>query len=399
DDGNWQLVPNTNKTWANYTECVLFFAPEQQDQEKELFDRLHIIYTVGYSISLASLVVAMCILCFFKHLHCNRNYIHLHLFASFICRAGSIFVKDIVLYSIFHPEGLVKGQDHDWDAEELTLTLGPRTQLAGCKVAVTVFLYFLATNHYWILVEGLYLHSLIFMAFLSNKSYLWALTLIGWGSPAVFVSIWAGVRASLADTQCWDLSAGNMKWIYQVPILVAIMSSGIQIMGNKHREIRSTTTVQIQMHYEMLFNSLQGFFVALIYCFCNGEVQAEIKKVWFRRNLLLDIKQKTRVTSTGGSCYYGGLASHATNSISLSMASWGTASATAIAMPLVARNWLLQLASSGATLEYFPVSSTLYNSLSQEMMQKAPEEIIKVLVDSPGLENHSCLKKDIETML
>lgn len=52
---------------------------------------------------------------------------------------------------------------------------------AGCKVAVTVFLYFLATNHYWILVEGLYLHSLIFMAFLSNKSYLWALTLIGWG--------------------------------------------------------------------------------------------------------------------------------------------------------------------------------------------------------------------------
>lgn len=52
---------------------------------------------------------------------------------------------------------------------------------AGCKVAVTFFLYFLATNHYWILVEGLYLHSLIFMAFLSDKNYLWALTIIGWG--------------------------------------------------------------------------------------------------------------------------------------------------------------------------------------------------------------------------
>ncbi|XP_032091836.1 parathyroid hormone/parathyroid hormone-related peptide receptor-like [Thamnophis elegans] len=444
DNGNWQLVPNTNKTWANYTECVLFFAPERQDKEKEMFDRLHIIYTVGYSISLASLVIAMCILCFFKRLHCNRNYIHLHLFASFICRAGSIFVKDIILYSTFQPEGLLKGQDHDWDAEELTLTLGPRTQLAGCKVAVTVFLYFLATNHYWILVEGLYLHSLIFMAFLSNKSYLWTLTLIGWGSPAVFVSIWAGVRASLADTQCWDLSAGNMKWIYQVPILAAIMVNFflflniVRVLASKLWETNtgkldprqqykkllkstlvlmplfgvhymvfmatpytavSSTLWQIQMHYEMLFNSLQGFFVALIYCFCNGEVQAEIKKAWFRRNLLLDIKQKTRVTSTGGSCYYGGLASHVTNSISLSMASWGTASATAIAMPLVARNWLMQLASSGATLEYFPASSTLYNCLSQEMMQKAPEEIIKALVDSPGLENNSCLKKDIETML
>lgn len=92
---------------------------------------------------------------------------------------------------------------------------------AGCKVAVTLFLYFLATNHYWILVEGLYLHSLIFMAFLSDKNYLWALTIIGWGEqqlvcgadkgsttflfvpgvPAVFVSIWVSARAALADTQ------------------------------------------------------------------------------------------------------------------------------------------------------------------------------------------------------
>lgn len=56
----------------------------------------------------------------------------------------------------------------------------------GCKVAVTFFHYFLATNHYWILVEGLYLHSLIFMAFLSDKNYLWALTIIGWGERSAF---------------------------------------------------------------------------------------------------------------------------------------------------------------------------------------------------------------------
>lgn len=60
---------------------------------------------------------------------------------------------------------------------------------AGCKVAVTFFLYFLATNHYWILVEGLYLHSLIFMAFLSEKNYLWALIIIGWGTIATPVTV------------------------------------------------------------------------------------------------------------------------------------------------------------------------------------------------------------------
>lgn len=27
----------------------------------------------------------------------------------------------------------------------------------------------------------------------------------------------------MALSRCWDLSAGNLKWIYQVPILAAIV--------------------------------------------------------------------------------------------------------------------------------------------------------------------------------
>lgn len=64
----------------------------------------------------------------------------------------------------------------------------------------------------------------------------------------------------------------------------------------------------IQMHYEMLFNSFQGFLVAIIYCFCNGEVQAEIKKSWSRRTLALDFKRKAR---SGSNTYsYGPMVSH-----------------------------------------------------------------------------------------
>ena len=59
----------------------------------------------------------------------------------------------------------------------------------GCKLAVTLFLYFLATNHYWILVEGVYLHSLIFMAFLSDRSYLCTLSIIGWGSSSASYTV------------------------------------------------------------------------------------------------------------------------------------------------------------------------------------------------------------------
>ncbi|KAK2536114.1 hypothetical protein Q9233_003323, partial [Columba guinea] len=263
--GTWAMALSINKTWANYTECALLFSSESRSHEKEVFDRLHLMYTIGYSISLASLIVAVCILSYFKRLHCTRNYIHIHLFASFICRAVSIFVKDVVLYSGTLASETDKMREDDFKAEmgpspgqrshlaseegheprtghslgiagqrakatgfcpqgqpEMGTSLSPHPQV-GCKVVVTLFLYFLATNHYWILVEGLYLHSLIFMAFLSNENYLWVLIIIGWGLPAVFVSVWASVRASLADTQCWDLSAGNMKWIYQVPILAAIV--------------------------------------------------------------------------------------------------------------------------------------------------------------------------------
>uniref|UniRef100_A0A8B9ZEK3 Parathyroid hormone/parathyroid hormone-related peptide receptor n=1 Tax=Anas platyrhynchos TaxID=8839 RepID=A0A8B9ZEK3_ANAPL len=432
--GTWEMALSLNKTWANYTECALLFSSESRSREK-VFDRLHLMYTIGYSISLASLIVAVCILSYFKRLHCTRNYIHVHLFTSFICRAVSIFVKDMVLYSASETEKL---REDDFKG----LTWAPPCPQVGCKVVVTLFLYFLATNHYWILVEGLYLHSLIFMAFLSNKSYLWVLIIIGWGLPAVFVSVWASVRASLADTQCWDLSAGNMKWIYQVPILAAVVVRTPQLhfptlsrekapalrwgtrgwlagpsspprVSPLRKLLKSTLVLmplfgvhyvvfmampytdvsgvlwQIQMHYEMLFNSSQGFFVAFIYCFCNGEVQAEIKKAHFRRSLALDFKQKARATSAGGSCYYGGLASHATTSFSMSLAGRAAGSTQQRGLLLPARTSL-----PGSIPGSFP--SDFLPCPTQEMSQKACGETTGDLeVDR----SHPSLNKELETML
>ncbi|XP_071211593.1 parathyroid hormone 2 receptor-like isoform X1 [Salvelinus alpinus] len=333
-NGSWVFVESLNRTWPNYSECLGpgFMKPSNERGKQNFFERLYVMYTVGYAVSFSSLLVAILIIGYFRRLHCTRNYIHIHLFVSFMLRAVSIFVKDRVVYA---SAGL-----QEFDAVLMdnfkTVAMAPldNSQYIGCKVTVLLFIYFLATNYYWILVEGLYLHSLIFMAFLSDTKYLWGFTLIGWGVPALFVATWAVVRATLADGRCWELSAGNIKWIYQVPILTAIglnfilFVNIVRVLATKiretnagrydtrkqYRKLAKSTLVlvlvfgvhyivfvgmphtfqglswEVRMYFELFFNSFQGFFVSIIYCYCNGEVQTEIKKTWTRWNLAFDWK-------------------------------------------------------------------------------------------------------------
>uniref|UniRef100_A0A8C4S9U4 Parathyroid hormone 1 receptor n=1 Tax=Erpetoichthys calabaricus TaxID=27687 RepID=A0A8C4S9U4_ERPCA len=316
-NGSWELSLSKNKTWADYTECSEPLNHYNQNQEKEVFDRLDLIYTVGYSLSLGSLIVAVLILGYFRRLHCTRNYIHMHLFVSFMLRAISIFIKDAVLYS-----GLTLEDMERVTVEDLKSITEPppadKAQYAGCKVAVTFFLYFLATNYYWILVEGLYLHSLIFMTFFSDRKYLWGFTLIGWGKFAVLLTVLLQVyklNYLVLATKLRETNAGRCdarqqyrKLLKSTLVLMPLFGVHyIVFMAMPYTEV-SGILWQIQMHYEMLFNSFQGFFVAIIYCFCNGEVQYEIRKAWSRWTLALDFKRKARSGSTTYS--YGPMVSH-----------------------------------------------------------------------------------------
>jgi vasoactive peptide receptor 1 len=51
----------------------------------------------------------------------------------------------------------------------------------ACKSAVAFFQFSILANYFWLLVEGMYLQTLLALTFVSHKKYFWWYTLIGWG--------------------------------------------------------------------------------------------------------------------------------------------------------------------------------------------------------------------------
>eukprot|EP00074_Homo_sapiens_P085144 XP_016860162.1 secretin receptor isoform X6 [Homo sapiens] len=230
----------------------------------------------------------------------------MHLFVSFILRALSNFIKDAVLFS----------------SDDVTYCDAHR---AGCKLVMVLFQYCIMANYSWLLVEGLYLHTLLAISFFSERKYLQGFVAFGWGSPAIFVALWAIARHFLEDVgcpslRCWDINANaSIWWIIRGPVILSILINFIlfinilrilmrklrtqETRGNEvshyKRLARSTLlliplfgihyivfafspedAMEIQLFFELALGSFQGLVVAVLYCFLNGEVQLEVQKKW-----------------------------------------------------------------------------------------------------------------------
>ncbi|XP_078083807.1 vasoactive intestinal polypeptide receptor 2 [Mustelus asterias] len=273
-------------------------------KQAEFYVLVRAIYTLGHSASLIALTTGSAVLCFFRKLRCTRNYIHLNLFFSFILRAIFVILKDDALYS---------------DSGQCT-----EAALVGCRAILVFFQYFITANFYWLLVEGLYLHTLLVVFFSENK-YFALYLLIGWGIPTIFTIIWTITRIYLDDNNCWETNTQSIPWwTIEGPIIASIIVNFLlfisivriliqklrspDIGGSNHsqyKRLAKSTLLLIPLlgvHYivfafypdnvpqeykvafELCFGSFQGFFVAVLYCFLNSEVQAELKKKW--RSLL-----------------------------------------------------------------------------------------------------------------
>ncbi|RVE73677.1 hypothetical protein OJAV_G00033980 [Oryzias javanicus] len=292
-----------SETFPHYVDACL--VEEGNSSHPDMyFVSVKALYTVGYSTSLVSLTTAMVILCRFRKLHCTRNFIHMNLFVSFILRAISVFIKDGVLYA-------EEDSDHCFIH---TLEWSVPLHFAGGDL-------------------------------LPERRYFYWYIIIGWGTPTVCVTIWAVLRLHFDDFGCWDTNDNAaIWWVIKGPVLASIMVNfvlfiGIIIIlvqklqspdigGNESsiylRLARSTLLLipLFGIHYtvfafspenvskrerlvfELGLGSFQGFVVAVLYCFLNGEVQSEIKRKWrswtVNRYFAVDLKHRHPSLASSG---------------------------------------------------------------------------------------------------
>ncbi|XP_069511385.1 glucagon receptor [Ambystoma mexicanum] len=329
-EGQWAPTMNGH-TVRDATECEVDAEEiRAQEESAQTYNRFKIMYTVGFSLSLGTLVLALIILLGFSKLHCMRNYIHMNLFASFILRAVSVLIIDALLKTRYSEKIDDDYKIHIWLSDAAA---------AGCRAATVLMQYGTIANYCWLLVEGLYLHNLLVLAVFSEKSYFTIYVCIGWGAPVLFVIPWVAVKYTYENIQCWS-SNHNMGfwWILRAPVFLAILINFfifvriIEILVSKLRAhqmgytdykfrlAKSTLTLipllginevvfafvtdehatgtlrYVKLFFDLFLSSFQGMLVAILYCFINKEVQSELLKWWKRWKLGKDIEEEYRHT-------------------------------------------------------------------------------------------------------
>uniref|UniRef100_A0A8C6L3Q2 Growth hormone releasing hormone receptor b n=1 Tax=Nothobranchius furzeri TaxID=105023 RepID=A0A8C6L3Q2_NOTFU len=199
----------TTEGWSDvfppYDDACGFADDDEEETETTYFSNFKQVYTAGYATSLVSLISAVFVFTVFRKFRCTRNYIHINLFFSFILRASAVFIKDVVLFS---DENL----DHCF------------MSTPACKSAVAFFQFSILANYFWLLVEGMYLQTLLALTFVFQKKYFWWYILIGWGLPTIIISTWILTRNFYDNRGCWDdTDVAFIWWIIKAPITASLL--------------------------------------------------------------------------------------------------------------------------------------------------------------------------------
>ncbi|KAK7109448.1 hypothetical protein V1264_013488 [Littorina saxatilis] len=322
ENGTWYHHPDSGRPWTNFSACI---RKPGKGKISELIilhmPNIKLLYTIGYSMSLAALIMAVTIMIYFRRLHCQRNLIHLHMFFAFLFRAGFSLLKNILLV-----QDLGFPDDVNSAGEDMVFKEGTHWP---CKLFFTLFMYILLTSLMWLFNEGLYLVLILSVSVFADKTKMWWFCALGWVLPLLFVIPWVTCRTLYDDMLCWNVHVRDeFYWIIRGPMFASVAVNFLFFINIvrtlftkltavncpeskkvRYRKLAKSTLILIplfavyymgfiwlpddisptsevfKMYVEMLFNSFQGFLVALLFCFLNQEVQNEIRKKWKRLGL------------------------------------------------------------------------------------------------------------------
>ncbi|XP_050309756.1 PDF receptor isoform X2 [Anthonomus grandis grandis] len=335
--GSWEVKLDLYGIPTNYTHYETCIMPEIQQLtnmcnafglgECARIGRVtRLIEMVGLSLSSLSLMLSLYIFFSYRILKNNRTKIHKNLFFA-------------TLFQVFFR--LIKYIDQELD-ENKKFLLDEYHLLEVCTVLME---YAKTAMFTWMFIEGLYLHNVItvtvFQEYLYINFYIWC----GWIIPAVMTLIWLAVMIFEGVKTTWAYYYFlPYYWILEGPrstliiINLLFLLNIIRVLIVKLRQTRSSEIEQVRKavraaifllplmgtahilflldyrYKEMwkfefwsyttyFLNTFQGFFVAVLYCFLNGEVQAAIRNQYFlhmslRRNNYTSYHRGFTVVST-----------------------------------------------------------------------------------------------------
>ncbi|KAK0070565.1 calcitonin gene-related peptide type 1 receptor, partial [Biomphalaria pfeifferi] len=298
DDGTWFVRGNNTKEqnfeWTDYTKCL---------HKESLLVTVYLGLACNVA-SIALLIPAIGIFLLYRSLRRqHRIRLHINFFAA-------LFMSDLVdiLWDVLvtHDRLMTTDSNSSWQIQYVD----------ACKVLAYLKIYFSCTTYVWMFCEGFYLHRLISNAFKPPKSLIF-LYAIGWGFPLAYSGLYGILRLIYDNEICWVKSSGELQWIIFAPNLcclivnlfflcniLRILLTQLQSHPNEPSNFRralKATFVLIPLFGVQLFVSIyrlpagssggpeyekfsvcvlnsQGFFVALIFCFFNGEVREESTK-------------------------------------------------------------------------------------------------------------------------
>uniref|UniRef100_A0A671QE24 G-protein coupled receptors family 2 profile 2 domain-containing protein n=1 Tax=Sinocyclocheilus anshuiensis TaxID=1608454 RepID=A0A671QE24_9TELE len=174
-DGQWFHHPESNRLWSNYTQCSAY-----TKQKLEVRASLLHIKSIIHNPTLNGWCLRRC-------LSCQRITLHKNMFTSFILNSFATMAWIAVVVDVVDVQSQI-----------------------GCKLLASIMQYTSCSNYFWMLCEGIYLHTLIIVAVFVGEQQLGWYYVLGWGFPVIPAVLYA-VALSSAHKACIYLIQNTAK--------------------------------------------------------------------------------------------------------------------------------------------------------------------------------------------